>query len=388
MLFCGARTRVEGYDMTDVHDWHETDRLHAEQGQGDPFAAAVRATRMAMIITDPRQDDNPIVFANAAFLGLTGYSRAEVMGRNCRFLQGPETDKAAVASIRDAIVARRDVAVDMLNYRKDGTPFWNGLYLSPVINAAGELQFFFASQLDVTERVNAQIQVVNQKALLESEVARRTKDLEDALAAKTMLVHEVDHRVKNNLQMISSLLAMQTRSIKDPQARESLQGMLQRVESIGTIHRRLYQSNDVQQFDLADFIRDIAAELVKASGREDIALVADLEQVSVPSAQASPVALMLNELITNALKHAFPSGRSGNLSIQIRRRSEGLQIVLADDGVGFGPAAQMSGGFGQRLIKTVARQLRADVRWQDNDPGTRVTISLPLQSAKREQPHD
>ena len=84
--FVSTRARI--VDLTDIHDWHETDLLHAEQGQGDPFAAAVRATRMAMIITDPRKPDNPIVFANAAFLKLTGYTREEVVGSNCRFLQG------------------------------------------------------------------------------------------------------------------------------------------------------------------------------------------------------------------------------------------------------------------------------------------------------------
>jgi len=375
--------------MTDVHDWHETDRLHAEQGQGDPFAAAVRATRMAMIITDPRLPDNPIVFANAAFLALSGYDRADVMGRNCRFLQGPKTDRSSVAAIRAAVADRRDIALDVLNYRKDGSTFWNGLYLSPVTNASGELQFFFASQLDVTDRVAAQMQVINQKDLLEREVARRTQDLQDALAAKTMLVHEVDHRVKNNLQMIASLLVMQARTIKDPEAQASLKGMLQRVESIGTIHRRLYQSSDVQQFDLADFIRDIAPELMKTSGREDIALALDLEPISVPSEQASPVALMLNELITNALKHAFPDGRSGRLSIEIRRAQDKLQIVLADDGVGVAPGGHESGasGFGRRLIKTVARQLRAEVNWLPNNPGTRVDIALPLQTLVPEPHH-
>jgi PAS domain S-box-containing protein len=366
--------------MTDVQDWHATDQLHAEQGQGDPFAAAVRATRMAMIITDPRLPDNPIVFANGAFLALSGYSRAEVLGQNCRFLQGPDTDDSAIAAIRVAVAERRDLAIDLLNYRKDGTTFWNGLYLSPVTNARGELQFFFASQLDVTDRVTAQLHVSNQKELLEREVARRTQDLQNALAAKTMLVHEVDHRVKNNLQMIASLLVLQARTIKDPEAQASLRAMLQRVESIATIHRRLYQSLDVRRFDLADFIRDIAAELVKASGRDDVALALDLDPVSVPSEQASPVALMLNELITNALKHAFPPGRAGRLLIQIRRAHDVLHIVLADDGVGI-PAGAVDpgpGGFGQRLIKTVARQLRADVSWLQNDPGTRVAIKLPL----------
>ena len=95
--------------------WHMTDDLHVEHGKGDPFAAAIRATRMSMIITDPRRPDNPIVFANDAFLRLTGYERHEVLGKNCRFLQGPKTDKEAVGQIRTAIEDKADVSVDILN---------------------------------------------------------------------------------------------------------------------------------------------------------------------------------------------------------------------------------------------------------------------------------
>ena len=363
--------------MTDIHDWHETDRLHAEQGQGDPFAAAVRATRMAMIITDPRQHDNPIVFANAAFLKLTGYNREEVVGHNCRFLQGSDTDIASIQAIREAISARADIAIDLLNYRKDGKAFWNGLYISPVTNAAGELQFFFASQLDVSDRVEAQRLIASQQEWLEREVSKRTDDLQGALAAQTMLVHEVDHRVKNNIQMISALLAMQARTLKDPQAREALSSMLQRVESIGTVHRRLYQSKDVQVFDLADFVRDIAHELLKASGREDVNLSLDLATVKVPSQQASPIALMLNELVMNALKHAFPAGRAGNLIIDIRQQDDDLHAIISDDGVGM-PIARERSGFGSRLIKTLARQLQAEVVWLPGQPGTIVDIKFPL----------
>ena len=363
--------------MINIHDWHETDSLHAEQGQGDPFAAAVRATRMAMIITDPRKPDNPIVFANAAFFKLTGYEREDVLGRNCRFLQGPGTDEHSVQMIRDAIEARTDVAVDLLNYRKDGTPFWNGLYISPVTNAAGELQFFFASQLDVSDRVEAQLVVASQQGWLEREVLRRTDELREALHAQTMLVHEVDHRVKNNIQMISALLSMQARAIEDPDARASIDGMLRRVESIGTVHRRLYQSKDVRRFDLADFIRDIAHELLKASGRENIDLALDLESVQVPSQQASPNALMLNELMMNALKHAFPDGRAGRLSIRIRKVDDTLHVVMADNGIGMPPRPTRQ-GFGNRLIRTLARQLQAEVSWSDGAPGTVVTIKSPL----------
>ena len=106
--------------MESSEAWRQTGRLDTEQGKGDPFAAAVRATRMAMIITDPRQADNPIVFVNDAFLRMTGYARDEVMGRNCRFLQGPDTDHGAVTLIREAVTANRDIAIDILNYRKDG----------------------------------------------------------------------------------------------------------------------------------------------------------------------------------------------------------------------------------------------------------------------------
>ncbi len=373
-----TRPRLPGNSLlTDIHDWRETDRLHAEQGQGDPFAAAVRATRMAMIVTDPRQHDNPIVFANAAFYQLTGYDREEVLGHNCRFLQGPDTDRATVRAIRAAIDAREDIAVDILNRRKSGEPFWNGLFISPVTNASGEVQFFFASQLDVTDRIEAQRAVASQQEWLEREVERRTDELREALAAQTMLVHEVDHRVKNNIQMISALLSMQTRSIADPQARASLDSMLQRVESIGTVHRRLYQSKDVRRFDVAEFLRDIAHELLKASGRTDIAMVLDLRPVQVPAQQASPVALMLNELVMNALKHAFPPGRPGRLMVRIDDADGHLVIELADDGVGM-PASVRGAGFGSRLIKTLARQLQAEVTWRPGDPGTVVEVRAPI----------
>ena len=365
--------------MADIHDWHETDRLHAEQGQGDPFAAAVRATRMAMIITDPRQHDNPIVFANAAFYRLTGFAREEVLGSNCRFLQGEGTDPKAVAAIRDAVTNRSDLAIDLLNYRKSGEPFWNGLYISPVTNAAGELQFFFASQLDVTDRVSAQQLVATQQEWLEREVSRRTDELRVALASQTMLVHEVDHRVKNNMQMISALLSMQVALIQDPGARASLASMLQRVESIGAVHRRLYQSEDVRRFDLAEFVRDIAGELLKLSGREDIVLALELESVHVPSQQASPLSLMLNELMMNALKHAFPIGRPGQLTIKVESTDRDLKVVIADDGVGIPTAGR--NGFGSRLIRTLARQLQAEVLWTPASPGTIVEMRLPIRHA-------
>ncbi|WP_288580533.1 PAS domain S-box protein [uncultured Methylobacterium sp.] len=116
----------------------------------DLLFTAAEKTRMPQIVTDPNLPDNPIVFANRAFQNLCGYDAAELIGRNCRFLQGPGTDPVDVAKVRDAIAARRDVVVEILNYHRDGTPFRNELYISPVFDPDGYLRYFFASQLDVT----------------------------------------------------------------------------------------------------------------------------------------------------------------------------------------------------------------------------------------------
>jgi PAS domain S-box-containing protein len=117
---------------------------------------AVLATEVPLAISDPRQPDNPLVWVNPAFTRITGYSLAESVGRNCRFLQGPETDAAVVAEIRRALDRQRSVTVTLVNYRRDGTPFWNEVSVSPVFDGAGRLTNFVGVQADVTARVRAE----------------------------------------------------------------------------------------------------------------------------------------------------------------------------------------------------------------------------------------
>jgi PAS domain S-box-containing protein len=124
--------------------------------RGSVFFAAVEMTLMPMLVTDPNRPDNPIAFANRAFCDLTGYAREEVLGRNCRFLQGALTDRGTVRQIREALAERRPIAVEVLNYRKDGTPFWNALFIGPVFGPDGQLLHFFSSQFDATGRRDAE----------------------------------------------------------------------------------------------------------------------------------------------------------------------------------------------------------------------------------------
>lgn len=360
--------------MKERDNWHLTDAVPHELGEGDPFAAAVRGTRMPMVITDPAKEDNPIIFVNQAFQDLTGYSREEVVGQNCRMLQGPETDRDAVRAIHKAVAEGHNIAIDILNYRKDGSTFWNALYLSPVRGRDGSIQFFFASQLDVTDRVEAQQQLEEQKGVVENEVRRRTAELEAALEAKTLLLHEVDHRVKNNLTMIGSLIRLQSRTIDDPEITEKLDSMLQRVDALAAVHRRLYQSEDVTLFDLGAFTENLARDVVGSSGRDDIAVKMEVEPLDVPASLASPLGLIINELLTNALKHAFRKG-PGTLTVRVHSSGDLAEIEIEDDGPGIDGDAPVT-GLGRNLINRLSRQARTRVNWHDMQPGTRVVISI------------
>jgi PAS domain S-box-containing protein len=187
-------------------DQRDAMRISAELvspgGGTDPFAAAVRATRMPMVITNPRLADNPIVFVNDAFCRLTGYSRTEILGRNCRFLQGPETDPAALAAIRIAVKEVRSLEIELRNHRKTGEPFWNRLLLAPVRDAQGRLAYFFASQLDVTLQRERLVGLESRNAALLAEVAGRLRAQETSEAE----LRQTDRLLRAILETASGLV--------------------------------------------------------------------------------------------------------------------------------------------------------------------------------------
>ena len=138
-----------------------------------PFAAIVQASDTPTLLTDPRLPDNPIVFVNDAFLRLTGYGRDEILGRNCRFLRGPETDRETSKAVWSAVEEARAVSMRLLNYRKDGSAFWNQLHISPIFDEVGMLTYFVGYQHDVTAEVEAD------RAMLR----RHQDEMEEALCA-------------------------------------------------------------------------------------------------------------------------------------------------------------------------------------------------------------
>ncbi|KAA9383938.1 PAS domain-containing protein [Neorhizobium galegae] len=360
------------------------DRLVASHVREDPFAAAFKATRMPMIVTDPSQDDNPIIFCNASFEKLTGYSSDELVGRNCRLLQGPKTDKNTVARIREAVGAGRDIAVDILNYRKDGSTFWNALFLSPVRDDEGRIVYFFASQLDFTNVKSREAELASARHQAENEVAKNTADLRAALAAKTLLVHEVDHRVKNNLLTMASIVKLQARTTKDERQRHTLMAVLNRVEALSTVQRKLFTLDDISRFDVADFARELVTDLIGGIGRDDIHLTLDLHPLYVPAVKATPLSLIVNELVGEAVRRGLSDG-GGEIHVVVKRLN-GHFLIRVEDTVEPVQPDPESAEFSRSLLEASAQQLGAHIERSSQGRKTTVDVTL-LVDEHRENEH-
>jgi two-component sensor histidine kinase len=212
---------------------------------------------------------------------------------------------------------------------------------------------------------------------METDQDVRIRELEAALARQDALLREVDHRVKNNLQLISSLMLLQSRRIEDEAARQALKTMLERVNAVASVHRRLLHGEDSQKFEVADFIRDLAGDLALAAGRDDVRITLDLSPVAIPASMAAPFALVLNELVGNALKHAFP-GEGGQIDISLAKADGGCVLTVSDDGCGMGETRQ---AFGLTIVGLLCRQLRSELEILPGAPGVRATVRTPLRSA-------
>jgi two-component sensor histidine kinase len=178
--------------------------------------------------------------------------------------------------------------------------------------------------------------------------------------------------------MIASLVLLKARRIQNLEARKRLQELAERVSALSTAHRLLYTAGDVSRFDLGDFTSELTGELAAALPPGQVDLNLDIQPLGVPAAKAASLALLLNELIGNAVKHAFPDGRRGQLTIHVGRSEQGLTIAVEDDGVGLNHSPPPEGSFGQTLITMLVQQLKGQLTWRDMKPGTRAEIVMPV----------
>jgi PAS domain S-box-containing protein len=308
---------------------------------------AVERTRMPMVVTDPRQPDAPIVLANQAFLNLTGYTAEEVLGRNCRFLQGPRTAAADIDAIRRGLAENEDVDVELLKYRKDGSTFINQLSISLVFGDTGELLYCFGSQKDVTER-------------------RRVEALEET---ERRLLMEVDHRAMNVMAIVQSVVRMSRGDTIEAYAM-SIRG---RVDALARAHRLLALGG----WSGASLDELVMAEMQPYGERVQV------EGAPVPLAPrlVQPIALVLHELVANATLHGALSQPSG--TIAVRWHTEGDKAVLRwreDSAKPLSPPRHIGFGIGT-INGVIGRQLGGTVKLEWAEHGLEAELAFPTEVA-------
>ncbi len=213
------------------------------------------------------------------------------------------------------------------------------------------------------------------------------RQMETALRAslheKEVLLQEIHHRVKNNLQIISSLVGMQMRRLQDASSRETLEQCQHRVQAIALIHEKLYQSSSLASVPLPDYVRSLTQDIMRAASNSATSVSLDftIADITLPIDTAIPCGLILNELITNALKHAFPDGRPGRIHISIAQPDASrLQLAVIDNGVGLpaGIDVRHCRTMGLQLVNTLAGQLAAELEVKVAE-GTCVQLTFPLE---------
>ena len=317
------------------------------------FRQALEQTRMAISITDPHREDGPIIYVNRAFCELTGYDREDVIGRNCRFLQGDDTDAGAVGRVRDALAAERVEVIEMLNYRKDGTPFWNALHVGPVYDDDGHLTHFYGSQWDISDTV-----------------AKRAR-----IALQAEVADELQHRTRNLFGVINAILRITARS------ETTVEGLAKKVEARLQALDRAHQlsvTNDAGKVGATD-LRDLVASILTPYRNDRPARIAIVgNELAVPSTAVTPLGLMLHELATNSLKYGAFSVAEGNVTVRWRRDADAVVLEWIEEK---GPAisAPTAMGTGTRIMEGVLRSIGADIHYDWPPTGLSATLTMRLE---------
>jgi len=294
--------------------------------------------------------DGRVGIVNSAFLILTGYSRAELANLDwARSLTPPEWLPAEQARLAELQRTGQPVRYQKEYIRKDGSRVPIELFVHLARDEQGQMQYYYAFLTDITER------------------QRTEQQLRASLQEKEQLLRELYHRTKNNMQVITSMLSLRARSANNPLVHKIFQEIQTRILSMAMVHEKLYQSQNLSSISLDSYIADLA-KLLLATYRvkpNKITLSLNLEPISTLIDTAIPCGLVLNELISNALEHAFPDKRAGEIQINLHRTAQGeINLEVADNGVGV-PAGfdlRNTGTFGLPTALAIAEyQLQGQV---------------------------
>jgi PAS domain S-box-containing protein len=331
--------------------------------EGEALLAFSRST-IAMVLTDARQDDNPIVYVNRAFERVTGYSAESALGRNCRFLQGPDTDPSDVAALRAAVASGEEISVDLLNYRADGRAFRNRLAIAPILDQDGEISYFLGIQ----------------KELREIDQERRRPPADRSMV-------ELQHRVKNHLSMIVGLVRVQARSVSEG---ENYATLARRIESLQLLYEELSRPDmgGRTRVSLGAYLGRVVSAISHLDGRAGVHVNVDVAPIYVDAETALRLGLVLSEVLTNCLQHAFTGRNEGTVDIRVRRLDGGgIRLHVADDGVGLAKGVKWPNpnSLGGRIVGGLIEGLNGSLDVLGNPTGTVVNLDVPAKAVELSQ---
>ncbi|WP_370188834.1 GAF domain-containing protein [Qipengyuania sp.] len=330
------------------------------------FDAVLNNTRMAVFLMDERQF---CIYANAAAEDLTGYSFQELQGKALHDVIHHTRPDGSHYPLQECPIDRAfpenaQTEGEEVFVHRDGSFYPVHFTASPIRDEG-------------SKTIGTIIEVQNITAERE-----RAAELAEALKVKDILLHEVNHRVKNSLQVVTSLLTLQARKAEDQRLAKSLQEARNRVAVIAAMHQRLYATSDHDHVDFGDYLADLADEAMQSMGsREHIKLRTAIDRGIVMNLrQAVPLALVVSELITNAIKYAYPADKGGEIFIGLDDEGEDVTICISDEGVGLpeGFEPTRSEGLGMKIVTSLLRQVRGELSVPPRSKGAQFDIRIPV----------
>ena len=341
-------------------------------------------------------------YASPKLEELLGYRPEEIVGKTPFDLMPPD-EAERVARVFGAFVDQRQPfdGLENTNRHKDGRLMVLETSGVPVFDSAGVFKGYRGIDRDITERKEAERLRAEYRESLEQQVEERTTELRKAVGTlereiadrrkaeervqasldeKEVLLRELHHRVKNNLQVVSSLLNLQSNVIDDPHVREMFQESRNRVRSMALTHEQLYRSDNLAEVDFGRYVRDLSSALFRSYGVDPAAvrLTQEVDDVSLAIDTAIPCGLMVNELVSNCLKHAFPNRGEGEILIRlVSHGDDRYTLAVRDNGIGFPEDRdpRTSPTLGLQLVSSLADQLGGTVEL-DRSEGTEFRITF------------
>jgi PAS domain S-box-containing protein len=345
-----------------------TERVAAESRLRQ-LSRATEQSPIAVVISDLQ---GTIEYVNPQFESVTGYTLGEVLGRNPRILQSGRTERAVYVDLWNTLQAGETWTGEFRNRRKSGELFIEHAVIAPILDTNGAITHYVALKEDITEQM------------------RRQDELQSALQEKTALLNEVHHRVKNNLQVITSLLRLESGRASAPDTRSVLNEMQGRIRSMALVHETLYRSGNFAGVELHRYLQQVATVAFRAQTMTggSVRLVLDLNPVSVSLDLATPCGLLVNELISNCVKHGYVQGDSGEVRVSLHRADDASAtpalwcLRVSDTGVGLPADFEERRGhsLGLQLVSDLAGQIGGTLT---TEPGSGATFSVtfPIASA-------